>query len=45
LSLAGFGALRRMLTDVKTVELIYECSAEAADAIFDLCNDVCNDGA
>lgn len=45
LSLAGFGALRRMLTDVKTVELIYECSAEAADAIFDLCNGVCNDGA
>lgn len=38
LSLAGFGALRRMLAGAQTLELTYESSAEAADAITAFCD-------
>ncbi|PPQ28384.1 hypothetical protein CCR94_18080 [Rhodoblastus sphagnicola] len=40
LSLAGFGALRRMLEGARAFELTYDSAAEAADAIARLCNDV-----
>lgn len=40
LSLAGFGALRRMFAGAKTIELIYENSAEAATVLSNLCHDV-----
>jgi hypothetical protein len=40
LSLAGFGALRRMLAGAKALELNYASAAEAADAIAGFCTHV-----
>lgn len=38
LSMAGFGALQRLLAGAKTFEFTYDASAEAADAISEFCD-------
>jgi len=40
LTLKGFHTLRRMLAGAATLELVYERSAEAADALCELCNGI-----
>ncbi|MCW2286566.1 hypothetical protein M2323_004363 [Rhodoblastus acidophilus] len=38
LTLTGFATLRRILAEAATVELVYGCAAEAADALCDFCD-------